>query len=60
MGLLQQLQGVLGQAGKSNDGTFSSQLQSPATSNNYKVSLFLASTPGNCNDTDLSAWLTSS
>lgn len=60
MSLLQQLQGVLGQAGKSNEGTFAAQLQSPATSNNYKVSLFLASTPGNSNDADLSAWLTSS
>ena len=59
MSLLQQLQGVLGQAGKSNDGTFAAQLQSPATSNNVKISLFLASTPGNDNDSDLSAWLTS-
>tara|TARA_B100000902_G_scaffold240702_1_gene227978 strand:+ start:3594 stop:4409 length:816 start_codon:yes stop_codon:yes gene_type:complete len=61
MGILQQLQGILGEAGKSrtNDGTFAAQLQSPATTNNYKVSLHLADTGGANADTDLSGWLSS-
>jgi hypothetical protein len=61
MGILQQLQGVLGQAGKSrtNDGTFAAQIQSPATTNNYKVSLHLANTFGSESDTSLNGWLSS-
>lgn len=62
MGILQQLKSFLGESGKSrtNDGTFAAQLQSPATTNNFKVSLHLSKFAGVSNDSDLSAWLTSS
>lgn len=60
MSFIQQLQDILGSSAKvnTNDATFASRLQSPSTTNTYKISLLLAKNLGNPS-ADLSSWLTS-